>query len=838
GQGPLPERIRIHSKHLIMILARIHGSKLVSEERDKNASLVLLRPFRLLSHYDKEIRDWQSKLIRDHETTKSGTEGSDIDAKQNPAEALKPNTDAKDAVNELLDVQSKEEKPSVDDPNGYSTSTKALQHLPCLLEFMDTYLSRKRAYLNSSACDKVTFSDIWHLFKPGDFVISTDGKQAYRVINVASPPHKGTDRWSYFYASEKENEKSRAQSDISIDCVYIHYDGKKLGPVLEKFKIRRFDGERSVTSLEIYPLRFFSSRGLRGPAIKSKQEGSEAEEVMETGAAQLSKELIERGKMFVEVAGVKHMYYAGLTVDTRDEVESQVVIDFEEAFASEHKREWCPKITPLVGLANNLGGEEDEETRRCKADCCWQENVHDDSYVETERSKKFTNDLMAEIEDSPHRLPSVTIYPRSLEDTKTEMNALKDDELLIMSYQVFGFVLRDRTWAQLDLSYLEYIDNDDDGHDVDAEDNDSDEEAGDKSAFGRLVLPKGHKKMVLSLIAQHFRNKGSQDEQADIVRGKGKGLIILLHGAPGVGKTTTAEGVAERFKKPLFQITCGDLGADAKQVETALQTNFALANRWGCILLLDEADVFLAERRREDFTRNGLVAVFLRVLEYYAGILFLTTNRIGDFDEAFASRIHMSLHYPPLDKISTTKVFKLNLGIIKDRYKAKGRKITIEKDEILENIGEYFRENKEARWNGRQIRNACQTALALAEFDAQPLGKKYDLKTKSTARVYLTASHLQIVSNAYLEFIQYLKEVHGTDADTHAKESGIRALETAIAAEDEDDSDQDKDAGKDPTTPTTPCRVTAISSAITIVGTTIASVSFSSRCSINTHQLL
>lgn len=77
----------------------------------------------------------------------------------------------------------------------------------------------------------------------------------------------------------------------------------------------------------------------------------------------------------------------------------------------------------------------------------------------------------------------------------------------------------------------------------------------------------------------------------------------------------------------------------------------------------------------------------------------------------------MSLHYPPLDKISTTKVFKLNLGIIKDRYKAKGRKVNIEKDEILEDIGEYFRKNEEARWNGRQIRNACQTALALAKFE-------------------------------------------------------------------------------------------------------------------------
>lgn len=98
----------------------------------------------------------------------------------------------------------------------------------------------------------------------------------------------------------------------------------------------------------------------------------------------------------------------------------------------------------------------------------------------------------------------------------------------------------------------------------------------------------------------------------------------------------STEGVAETFGKPLFQITCGkqeglrrrftlvlleycvgtsnltldlgDLGSTPKAVELALQTNFALANRWGCILLLDEADVFLAERRREDFNRNGMVA--------------------------------------------------------------------------------------------------------------------------------------------------------------------------------------------------------------------------------------
>ncbi|KAJ4325077.1 hypothetical protein N0V84_003620 [Fusarium piperis] len=264
-----------------------------------------------------------------------------------------------------------------------------------------------------------------------------------------------------------------------------------------------------------------------------------------------------------------------------------------------------------------------------------------------------------------------------------------------------------------------------------------------------------------------------------------------------------AEGVAEKFKKPLFQITCGDLGSNAKDVEAALQVNFALANRWDCILLLDEADVFLAERRREDFNRNALVAgqynfvalnprsliepsVFLRVLEYYAGILFLTTNRIGDFDEAFASRIHMSLHYPPLDELSTTKVFKLNLGMIAARYQESGRKIKIDETEIIHIVGSYWRNHKEARWNGRQIRNACQTALALAEFDAQPENSKYDLKVRSDAKVHLTVKNLQTVSDAYLEFMEYLKRVHGAGADMRAKEAGLRAggaVFTAIEAQ-------------------------------------------------------
>ena len=94
----------------------------------------------------------------------------------------------------------------------------------------------------------------------------------------------------------------------------------------------------------------------------------------------------------------------------------------------------------------------------------------------------------------------------------------------------------------------------------------------------------------------------------DLIRGKGSGLFILLHGVPGVGKTATAEAVAQANKKPLFVITCGDLGFSPKEVEVSLGNIFRLAHLWDCVLLLDEADIFLTRREHNDLKRNALVS--------------------------------------------------------------------------------------------------------------------------------------------------------------------------------------------------------------------------------------
>ena len=118
-----------------------------------------------------------------------------------------------------------------------------------------------------------------------------------------------------------------------------------------------------------------------------------------------------------------------------------------------------------------------------------------------------------------------------------------------------------------------------------------------------------------------------------------------------MGKTLSAESIAEHLKRPLLSVSSGSLGDSAADLERKLAETLELARTWRAVVLIDEADVFLevrlraadatdAQSRRDmDIARNSLVAVFLRALERHCGVLILTTNRIKSFDEAFLSRI-------------------------------------------------------------------------------------------------------------------------------------------------------------------------------------------------------
>jgi hypothetical protein len=146
----------------------------------------------------------------------------------------------------------------------------------------------------------------------------------------------------------------------------------------------------------------------------------------------------------------------------------------------------------------------------------------------------------------------------------------------------------------------------------------------------------------------------------DIVAGKSGGTTVLCAGPPGVGKTLTAEVYAEIIQRPLYRVHSGQLGLNVAAMETALKEVLTRAQRWGAVMLIDEADVYI-KRRDDNIAMNAVVGVFLRVLEYFNGLLFLTTNRVDDIDEAIVSRCIAMIRYEAPDQAARRRIWQVML---------------------------------------------------------------------------------------------------------------------------------------------------------------------------------
>lgn len=239
------------------------------------------------------------------------------------------------------------------------------------------------------------------------------------------------------------------------------------------------------------------------------------------------------------------------------------------------------------------------------------------------------------------------------------------------------------------------------------------------NAFDSLILPASQLRLIAALVTSHTFPTSVRDEDQQ----KGKGLVCLLHGPPGSGKTLTAECAAETTQKALIRASISELNKHDSPwfFEHELTRVLRLATTWKAIVLLDEADVFL-EARGDDAhdaaNRNALVAVFLRHLEYFSGICFLTTNRIQVFDAAMKSRVHLALGYKEPDSTARLRIWIQSLAT---------KNIVSLEDDQGEQLAVQAAAEKlcKEQLNGREISNAIHTAGTLARYAEEKLAMKH-----------------------------------------------------------------------------------------------------------------
>lgn len=463
AHGLVPERIRLNGPQFTQTIRLLTPSDIPYPYTHQ---VVLLQPYRLLVYHDKAIRDRYETLKENmglfgdqavmfqaeteletvhHEAVQSAVEHVDNGDPNSARELSRKHQTGAEPRHQAVtmtrhDGAKEPQRQPEDDLSGKSEEAKfplantntALAFLDCLINFMDTTISIRRDYIQGPECRKIHFRDLWYLFNPGDEIVRHDEKQVYRVIEVMNPRHRAS--FKNVFLDNKDTS-----TYFQVSCVYVDFDGKRLGPVTEDFRIKAFAGERKVESLDIYPLRLH-----RHSAQHEKKPYHQL-----SGSQTLRQALIERGKMFVRAARMKlkNAFYHGPTADG-DEIESQIVVDFETALSSDKTfaGDAAPQLTPLVGhtIADDATIVEDPYPP-CKT-CCEGEYVHDDSWVDKIRRKEYIDSLIPE--DSFAKLPSVAAYPRNLDDVAGD-NDLTDDELILMSYRVLAFVLRTRKWGKL-----------------------------------------------------------------------------------------------------------------------------------------------------------------------------------------------------------------------------------------------------------------------------------------------------------------------------------------------------------------------------------------------------
>jgi hypothetical protein len=175
------------------------------------------------------------------------------------------------------------------------------------------HLFETRRQIQEQTLPSIAYNDLWLLFEYGQDVKSSDSKlQVYRVLRWTGGREILAKHGLYaeLQARAIVDAQSVQRADIrnnafAVECVSFEFDGEQYGPMQKTFLIRKYDGEKPITSLPIHPLAFSPDRDL------------------------IRERLIERGNFYLQLSRVNeaaHRHYSGLTLDEPHEEESSSIL--------------------------------------------------------------------------------------------------------------------------------------------------------------------------------------------------------------------------------------------------------------------------------------------------------------------------------------------------------------------------------------------------------------------------------------------------------------------------------------------------------------------------------
>lgn len=579
---------------------QIHNYKLTDTKEDEDAAVYdqyifnVRRRFDWEGKYKSTVVDIKSKLLKEAlNNVMDGVKGISL-VEETPA--VDPNLlflyleDLRKSLKKLKHKKNKEGKKYK--KKELKKNKEKIKHVKILLKYLDKdYAETKKTLYPMLESGLITFDLLWALYKPNTLAYTTtygtvDEPRAFKIDYANRESHFMKGEW------------------YSIEGRYLEYDGKTWGMGTMEVEVPSFKGARRITSLACYPLKYHKD-----------------EEMMR-------KQLIERGKKFVSLQGVHYKHHEGLAYTKKKRQIIKVNVNGRVMVDPAIHRRMLPNypistVKPKdPGLYEDSDNEDYDESDECGCgsdsdnDGRTRDAADDDApktvfkFVKDDKDKIHYVEVPVDDDGNavlPEKLEAVESKGKEAEDAKREaaddkkkapIPTFTDDEYLIASPVVLGFAFGEKLWLEFTVSGIKEI-------------------VWNEGAYESLVLEDNTKDIVKALVESHkYKAAESID---DVIQGKGKGLVAVLHGPPGTGKTLTAEGIAELLKCPLYMVTAGELGTDSRALEAELEKVLNLAHSWGAVLLLDEADVFLEKRTIQDIHRNALVSIFLRLLEYFQG---------------------------------------------------------------------------------------------------------------------------------------------------------------------------------------------------------------------------